>query len=129
MRMVESQKERIMRILKVDEQEAESVLAYDKAVDRGEKTEFDLPPEKEKAVKKYRQADRKPTLYNWQKKRERKPNATKEGLVAEIATFLQENSGFNAENVEITNKNREITFKVGEDTFTWTLVQKRKPKN
>lgn len=127
--MVESQKERIMRILKVDEQEAESVLAYDKAVDRGEKTEFDLTPEQEKAVKKYRQADRKPTLYNWQKKRERKPNATKEGLVAEIATFLQENSGFNAENVEITNKNREITFKVGEDTFTWTLVQKRKPKN
>ena len=127
--MAETQKEKIMRILQVDSKQADEILAYDKAVERGEKTPYDLTAEQEKEVRKYRQADRKPTLYKWDtKKRERKPNATKEGIVAEIATFLTENSGFDTKNVQITNKNREITFNVGDDTFTWTLVQKRKPK-
>ena len=127
--MSETQKEKIMRILQVDSKQADEILAYDKAVERGEKTPYDLTAEQEKEVRKYRQADRKPTLYKWDtKKRERKPNATKEGIVAEIAKFLTENSGFDTKNVQITNKNREITFNVGDETFTWTLVQKRKPK-
>ena len=127
--MAETQKQKIMRVLQVDSKQADEILAYDKAVERGEKTPYDLTAEQEKEVRKYRQAERKPTLYNWDtKKRERKPNATKEGIVAEIATFLKENSDFDTKDVEITNKNREITFKVGDDTFTWTLVQKRKPK-
>jgi hypothetical protein len=122
------QKERIMKILNVTAQEADEILAYDKLVEQGKPTPYDLSPEEEKKLRKYRQADRKPTAYKFSQ-RERKPNATKEGLVVEIATFLAENSGFDTKNVEITNKNREITFTVGEDTFTWTLVQKRKPKN
>lgn len=122
------QKERIMKILNVTAQEADEILAYDKLVEQGKPTPYDLSPEEEKKLRKYRQADRKPTAYKFDK-RERKPNATKEGLVVEIATFLAENSGFDTKNVEITNKNREITFTVGEDTFTWTLVQKRRPKN
>ena len=127
--MAETQKEKIMRILNVDSKAADEILAYDKAVERGEKTPYDLTAEQEKEVRKYRQAERKPTLYKWDtKKRERKPNATKEGIVAEIAKFLTENSDFDTKNVQITNKNREITFNVGDDTFTWTLVQKRKPK-
>lgn len=126
--MAETQKEKIMRILGVPSEEADKILAYDKAVEQGKKTPYDLTAEQEREVRKYRQAERKPTIYNWQKKRERKPNATKEGIVEEIATFLRENSGFETKNVEITNKNREITFRVGDDTFTWTLVQKRRPK-
>ena len=125
--MAETQKEKIMRILKVSAQEADEILAYDKAVDQGKKTSYDLTAEQEKETRKYRQADRQPTAYKFTK-RERKPNATKEGLVAEIAQFLTENSGFDAKNVKITNKNREITFQVADDTFTWTLVQKRRPK-
>ena len=126
--MAETQKEKIMRILGVDEKGAEDVLAYDKAVEQGKKTPYDLTAEQEKETRKYRQAERKPTAYKFTK-RERKPNATKEGLVVEIATFLKENSGFETKNVEITNKNREIVFQIGDETFTWTLVQKRKPKN
>lgn len=125
--MAESQKEKLKRILGVTDKEAEEIMAYDKAVEQGKKTPYDLTAEQEKEVRKYRQADRTPTAYNFTK-RERKPNATKEGIVAEIAKFLAENSNFATENVEITNKNREISFKVGEDCFTWTLVQKRKPK-
>ena len=126
--MAETQKQKIMRVLDVDSKTADEILAYDKAVDRGEKTPYDLTAEQEKEIRKYRQADRKPFIPNLTK-RERKPNATKEGIVAEIATFLTKNCGFDTKNVEITNKNREITFQVGDETFTVTLVQKRKPKN
>lgn len=126
--MAETQKEKLMRVLGISAEEADEVIAYDKAVDKGSKTPYDLTKEQEKEVRKYRQADRKPTAYKFTK-RERKPNATKEGLVSELAHFLTENSDFSVENCEITNKSREITFKIGDDTFTWTLVQKRKPKN
>lgn len=127
--MAETQKQKIMRILQVDSKQADEILAYDKAVERGEKTPYDLTAEQEKEVRKYRQADRKPTLYKWDtKKRERKPNATKEGIVAEIATFLKENSGFETKNVEITNKNRMVAFSIADDDFEITLVQKRKKK-
>jgi hypothetical protein len=126
--MAETQKDRIMRVLGVDEASANEILAYDKAVEQGKKTPYDITPEQERETRKYRQADRKPFV-PYLTKRERKPNPTKEGIVAEIADFLAKNSSFDMKNVEITNKNREITFSVGDDTFTFTLVQKRKPKN
>lgn len=127
--MAETQKEKLMRVLRVSAEEAEDIIAYDKAVDRGEKTKYDLTTEQEKETRKYRQADRKPTVYNWQGKRERKPNATKGGLIAELFKFLTENSEFAVENAEITNKERQIAFQIGEDRFELTLVQKRKPKS
>lgn len=121
-------KENIMRVLDLTSEEADAVIAYDKAVDRGEKTEFDLTDEQKKQTRKYRQADRKPTVYNWQSKRERKPNATKGGLIEELFKFLNENCSFNVENCEITNKERQIAFSVGENKFELTLVQKRTKK-
>lgn len=126
--MAETQKEKLMRVLQVSATEAEDIIAYDKAVDRGEKTKYDLTAEQEKETRKYRQADRKPPVYNWQGKRERKPNATKGGLIAELFKFLTENSEFAVENAEITNKERQIAFQIGEDRFELTLVQKRRPK-
>ena len=124
----QAQKERIMKVLNLTSAEADEVLAYDRMVEQGKKTEYDLSKEQEKVTRKYRQADRTPTVYNWQKKRERKPNATKGGLIAELFTFLMENSEFDTKNVEITNKERQITFAIGDDKFELTLVQKRKPK-
>lgn len=126
--MAETQKEKLMRVLNVSAQEADEIIAYDKAVDQGKKTQYDLTAEQEKETRKYRQADRKPTAYKFTK-RERKPNATKGGLIAELFTFLTENSDFATENVEITNKERQIAFQIGEDKFELTLVQKRKPKS
>lgn len=125
--MAENQKEKIMRILEVSEQEADEILAYDKAVDQGKKTQYDLTEEQEKATRKYRQADRKPTTYNFSK-RERKPNATKGGLIQELYNFLTTGSGFEIINCEITNKERQIAFGVGENKFEITLVQKRQKK-
>lgn len=124
-----TQKENIMRVLGVSSEEADEILACDKEIDRGKRMEFDLDPETEKMAKKFANVtERKPTVYNFTK-RERKANPTKGGIIAELATFLTENSGFATENVEITNKERQIAFKIGEDCFELTLVQKRKPKN
>ena len=119
-----------MKGLKCDRETALEVYNADKAIDRGEKMDFDLPPEKEKVARQYaRTGTRKqPTVYKFGKK-ERKPNATKAGIIAEIARFLAENSEFAVENLEIVNKERQIAFGIGADKFELTLVQKRKPKN
>lgn len=124
--------ERLARIKAVfpNEQEAQSILAYDKAVEAGEKTEFDLPPDKLKTAQKYAHTGTRkaPTAYKFTK-RERKPNATKGGLIAELADFMEHHSNFDVFNLAITNKERQISFMVGGETFELTLVQKRKPKN
>ena len=121
---------RIMTGLKCSEAEAADILAYDKSVDKGEKTEFDLPQDKLEVARKFAHTGTRktPTVYKFTK-RERKPNATKAGLIAELFTFLAENSDFAVENAEITNKEWQIAFRIGEDCFELTLVQKRKPKS
>ena len=106
------------------------MLAYDKAVEAGEKTEYDLPPDKLKAAQKYAHAGTRkaPTAYKFAK-RERKPNATKGGIIAELADFMEHNSNFDVSNLAITNEERQISFMVGGETFELTLVQKRKQKS
>ena len=127
---MESQKERIMRVLKVSAKEADEILQADKAIDRGERVPFDLSPEAEKEAKKYiNSREKKKPLVCETKPRERKPNPTKGAIIAELAKFLTENSENVCENVEITNKERQIAFKIGENDYELTLVQKRKPKN
>lgn len=130
--MAETQKEKIMRILGVDEAGAEEILAADKAIDRGERMAFDLDPETEKMAKKMANAGtrKKPTVYNFDtSKRQRKENPTKGGIIAELAKFLAEQSENACENVNITNKERQIAFECGGHKYELTLVQKRRPKN
>lgn len=100
----------------------------DADVDKGIEMPWDLPPDEHKKAMKQANADEhaKPKT---PVKRERKANPTKAGIIAEIATFLTENSEFATENVEITNKERMIAFKIGDERFEITLIQKRKPKN
>lgn len=71
------------------EQEAE-LLAYDKAVEADKKTEYDLPPDKAKIAQKFAHAGTRkaPTAYKFTP-RQRKPNATKGGIIAELAEFLE----------------------------------------
>ena len=120
---------KMMRCLDISREEAIQLIEDDKKVDRMKDSEVnaDLTKEQQQDVKKARQAERAPTTYKFTP-RERKPNATKGGLIAELHQFLTENSNFATENVEITNKERQIAFKIGEDCFELTLVQKRKPK-
>ena len=129
--MAETQKQKIMRVLGVTEAEADEILACDKKIEQGkERLPFDLSIEAEKEAKKMANCGerKKPIMFDG-KPRQRKANPTKGGIIAELATFLTENSEFATENVEITNKERQILFKIGNETYELTLIQKRKPKN
>ena len=125
-----TQKQRIMQSLKCSEAEAEEILAYDNKVEKSkskERLQYDLSAEQEKETRKYRQAERKPTVYDFSK-RERKPNVLKGEIISELFKFLNENTQLSIENCEISNKERMICFESGGEKFDLTLVQKRKPK-
>lgn len=106
--------------------EAIDILKADKAIDKGERMDFDLPPEQEKMAKKYCNVreHKKPVAYNWNK-RQRKENTTKKSIIEELRAYLAE-QGYS--DLAVTNAERQIAFSVGEDKFELTLVQKRKPK-
>jgi len=123
-----------MKRLGMTDAEIADVIAADAAIDKGKKMEFDLTDEQAKVAKQYAKAGTRkaPTVYkldNTEGKKSRKENPTKAAIIAELATFLTENSENACENVEITNKERQIFFKIGENSFELTLIQKRKPKN
>lgn len=114
----------LMKKLDISEVEAREILAYDEDVNKGKKTEFDLTPEQEKSTRKYRQAERKQTAYNFTK-RERKPDLEKRQIIEEIANFLSEKDGFD---VSIIKKEREISLIVGSNDYSITLIKHRPPK-
>lgn len=129
--MAESQKEKLMRLLGCAAEEAEDIIRTDSDIDHGKRTKYDLTKDEEKVAKKYtnihEKTKKKPISLD-NKPRERKANPTKGGIIAEIAQFLSEKSDFATENVEITNKERMIAFKIGDESYEITLIQKRKPK-
>lgn len=119
----------IMRLLDCTEEEALDVIRTDEIIDKGGRTEYDLPIAEEKAALKIGRIDeRKAKSADNKRGKVRAENPTKSGIIAEIAEFLTEKSQFACENVEITNKERQIAFKIGENAYEITLVQKRKPK-
>ena len=128
--MNETKKEQLMRVLGCTAEEAEDVIKWDSEIDHNKPTPFDLTKEQEKASRKARTttAKKQPTAYKFDK-RERKTNPTKSAIITEISQFLSEKSENAVENVEITNAERQISFKIGENNYELTLVQKRKPKN
>ena len=128
-----AQKKRIMEALHCSEAEAEQIMADDKAIDRGQKMPFDLDDEAEKVARKFAKTGTRkvPPAYkldNTGGKRSRKENPTKASIIAELAKFLEHDSENACVEVEITNKERQIAFKIGENAYELTLVQKRKPK-
>lgn len=109
---MEEQVTKLMRILKITEEEARQLIADDKAIDQGAKL-FELPPELAEGAKKARRADRKPNTTPV--KRERKIDNDKRFLIDSIVWALttdidQVGDNVNAENVEILNPERELTF-------------------
>ena len=106
--MTKDQKQQVqaMRVLGFTDEEITDVLETDKRIDRGEKL-FELPDELKAGAKKARQADRKPTTYDFSN-RERKPNDSKRAIIAALAETARElaDSG----EVDITNIEREMLF-------------------
>ena len=123
---MESQKEKLMRILECSEEEAQDIIRYDSLVDAGKATEYQLTSEQEKASKRARSVSKSPTVYKFDTaQRKRKENPTKRGIIANLAEFL---ATLDLENISIENPERVIAFSVGEDSFELTLTQKRKKK-
>lgn len=96
-----------MRKMGMSEEEIADVLESDKRIDKGEKL-FELDPELEKGAKKARQADRKPTAYNFQK-RERKADTGKRDLISALVGAV---APLADGEVEVTNIEREFVFTV-----------------
>lgn len=94
-----------MATLGITRAEAIELIEDDKRIDRGEKL-FELDPELEKGAKKARQADRKPTAYNFQK-RERKADNAKRMLMQLLETAV---NGVADAPTEVTNPEREMVF-------------------
>ncbi len=92
--------------LGMSEAEALQVLADDKKIEKGEKMPFDLPAEKVKETRKYRQSDRAKPFIPDLKPRERKPNEAKR----EIIQILDEALCDIADDVTVTNIERQIDF-------------------
>lgn len=116
---------KIMGILGCSEQEAQNVVATDKKIDKGEKL-FSLNPEEEKASKKARRA---PTVYNFDtSKRKKVENLVKRDLIQQLFQFLNSLNEV-ITNIQVVNPERIISFDVQGNTYEFTLVQKRKPKN
>ena len=118
------QLENLMK-LGMSEAEAREVLAADKAIDRGEKMPFDLPKDKEKATRQYRQADRAKPFIPDLKPRKRKPNEEKRELIAAIEEMLTY-SDIQAESVTITNPERQIDFTYSGTRYRIVLSAPRK---
>jgi hypothetical protein len=130
--MAESQKEKLMRVLGCSEEEALDIIETDKMIDQGKRTPYDLDPEQEKEAKAFA---RTRSVYNWnatdkegKKRVTRKENPTKEGIIAELFKFLQENSEYAVKNAEIVNKQGKISFEIGGNSFSLSLTQHRNKK-
>lgn len=121
----EEEAKKIAAILECTKEEAIDIIKTDKRIDRGEKL-FSLNPEQEKASKKARRA---PTVYNFDpSKRKKVENLVKRDLIQQLHCFL---NGLNEviTNIQVINPERIISFDVQGNTYEFTLVQKRKPKN
>ena len=118
---------RIAEGLKISTEEATQIYESDRAIDKGEKQDFDLPKDQVKIGQKYCHTGtrKSPPVWNFNK-RERKPNPTKEELIQFLFEALTVND--NLENLEVVNKAKLITFSMNGENFELDLKQKRKKK-
>ena len=95
----------LMKNLGCDYETAKQVVFDDERIDKGEKL-FEQTAEQKANSKKYRQGDRKPTVYKLDK-RERKADADKRQLIALLCASV----GEVADNEPtVTNIERQIDF-------------------
>ena len=122
---------RIMSGLKCSYEEALEVHLCDKAIDKGEKMDFDISKEQEKEVRKMLKHETMSGARTYEKRpkqpKEKKINEPKKAFIEDLVAWLGESEDYG--NIEVVNAERQVKFTIGEDTFELTLVQKRKPKN
>lgn len=102
---------------------------YDKEVDAGHKTEYDLTKEQEKISKAARGNARAVNAYGKEVRRERKPNEIKRWAMSMVKTLF-EGLALNGkcEAVTLTNAERTLDFIAGGKRYTLTLTEHREKK-
>lgn len=113
-----------MRKLGMSKKEIQELIAFDAQVDKMKDKEVndDLTDEQKKTIKKARQAERKPTTYNFNK-RERKENTDKQAIISFLCAAIEKENG----NItEITNKERELKFNYNGVNYKIVLSVPRK---
>lgn len=103
-------------ISRFTEEELKELAEFDKRVDKGEDP-YPLTAEQKKVAKSMTKADRKVTVYNFQKK-ERKKNDDKRDLIQKLSKDL--------EDVSIVNEEREFTFTYNDVKYKVVLSVPRK---
>lgn len=111
--------ENIMQLLGCSEEQAKQVIEDDKRIDKGEKL-FELTAEQQAVAKKYRQGDRKPTVYNFNT-RERKVDNDKREIIQTLDDALCDL----VDNVTVTNVERQIDFEFNGRKFRVVLSAPR----
>lgn len=125
---IETEKQKIQRFMKtldLTEAEAKALIAEDAKVDKMKASEVDadLTADQKQTVKKLKNSDTH--VYKFDK-RERKKDATKESMIADIAKYLSETAEFEAQNVKIVNSTQKIDFQFGGKSYSLTLTAHRK---
>lgn len=119
-----TRRDEIATLLGISPEEAEQVMADDKAIDRGEKL-FELTQEQKQAEKKMRLAGvrRKPVVPP-SGPPPRKEDADKRRIIASLADFLNEVDW--GEPCEVSNPERQIEFDFHGRRFRLVLSAPRK---
>ena len=118
---------RLVSTMRIDEEEAIQIWLEDEGYLINEEQEELCKKSKENRTGNFVQAGRekkKPIVLK-NKEKVVKPNPTKEMVIAEIAKILP---NF-ATDINVENKGKIITFKIGDKDFKLDLIEKRKPKN
>ena len=109
-----------MKTLGCDYETAKQVVLDDERIDKGEKL-FEQTAEQKANSKKYRQGDRKPTVYKLDK-RERKADADKRKLVELLASAV---GMVTEDEPTVTNAERQIDFEFNGRKFRVVLSAPR----
>ena len=115
---------RLVKTLKVSEEEAIEIWLEDEGYLENEEQETLCQKAKESRITQTICQARAEPYKKTQRERVRKENPTKEMVIREIAAILP---NF-AENVQVLNIGKLISFTIGSESYEIDLKQKRKPK-
>ena len=112
--------QKMMKTLDLTREEAIEMMQDDLDIDRGEDKDFDLPPEKQKAVKEIIAVGTRKT--GEKVKRERKANPDKQELIKAIA------EGLINYDAQIVNPERQVDLVLNGVSYSVTVTAHRPPK-
>ena len=115
----------LMRTLNLTEEEARELQAYDKDIDNGKASPYDLDEEHAKVAKEMANVE----THKMRKKTVIEEDITKTSEKAKIllalSVFLADSEDINADKVEFLNVERQLAFCVGDNKYELVLTQKR----